>query len=60
MHASIRTSLATLIVSYPAFLFVWWKLLSEIRKLPELAKSGVRRWLAFLSLFVGTSRSWET
>src|SRR4051812_26311185 len=51
--ASIRTSLAALIVSYPLFLFVWWRLLSEIRKAPELARSGIRRWLTSLSLFIG-------
>jgi Domain of unknown function (DUF5671) len=51
--SSIRQSLATLIVSYPLFLLVWWYLLREIRTSPEIAKSGVRRWLTSLSLFVG-------
>ncbi len=51
--ASIRVCLATLIVSFPVFLLVWWYLLREVRLSPELAKSGVRRWLSFLSLFVG-------
>ena len=32
---------------------MWWFLLREIRKFPEKAKSGVRRWLSFLSMFVG-------
>lgn len=51
--SSIRASLATLMVCYPVFLLVWWFLLREIRVYPEKAKSGVRRWLSFLSLFVG-------
>ena len=51
--SGIRVSLSALIVSFPLFLLVWWRMLSEIRQNPELAKSGVRRWLAFLSLFVG-------
>ncbi len=51
--SNIRVSLAALIVSYPLFLLVWWFLLREIRKFPEKAKSGVRRWLSFLSMFVG-------
>jgi hypothetical protein len=51
--SGIRVSLSTLIVSFPLFLLVWWRLLGEVRQNPELAKSGVRRWLAFLSLFVG-------
>jgi Domain of unknown function (DUF5671) len=48
-----RWSLATLIVSYPLFLLVWSYLLREVRISPEKAMSGVRRWLSFLSLFVG-------
>jgi hypothetical protein len=50
--SSIRISLATLMVAFPLFLVVWWLLLGEVRKFPEKAKSGVRRWLASLSLFV--------
>jgi hypothetical protein len=53
MLSSIRASLATLIVSYPLFVLVWWFLLREVRMYPEKAKSGIRRWLTFLSLFVG-------
>ena len=51
--SGIRVSLSTLIVSYPLFLLVWWFLLREVRKSPDMAKSGVRRWLSFLSLFIG-------
>ncbi len=51
--SAIRVCLATLIVSFPLFLVAWWYLLREVRISPELAKSGVRRWLSFLSLFVG-------
>ena len=51
--SGMRASLATVIVSYPLFLGVWWYLLREIRIVPELAKSGLRRWLASLTLFVG-------
>jgi len=51
--SGIRASLATLLVSYPLFLLVWWFLLSEVRASPEKAQGGVRRWLSFLTLFVG-------
>lgn len=51
--SSIRAQLATLLVSYPLFLFAWSYLLREVRRNPEKARSGVRRWLSFLSLFVG-------
>ena len=51
--SNIRSQLATLLVAYPLFLIVWWYLLREVRLAPEKAKSAVRRWLSFLSLFVG-------
>jgi hypothetical protein len=51
--SGIRWSLATLIVSYPLFLLIWSFLLREVRISPEKGMSGVRRWLSFLSLFVG-------
>ncbi len=51
--SGIRAELATLIVSYPLFLLAWSYLLREIRRNPEKARSGPRRWLSFLSLFVG-------
>jgi len=51
--SSMRVSLATLIVAYPLFVVVWGFLLREVRTSPERAKSGVRRWLTSLSLFVG-------
>jgi hypothetical protein len=51
--SSIRSQLATLLVAYPLFLLVWSYLLREVHLAPEKAKSGVRRWLSFLSLFVG-------
>jgi hypothetical protein len=50
---SIRVSLATLVVSYPLFLLVWSFLLRQVRMFPEKAVSGARRWLSFMSLFVG-------
>jgi hypothetical protein len=50
--ASVRVALATLIVAYPLFVWTWWILLREIRKFPEKAKSGLRRWLTSLSLFI--------
>jgi len=48
----IRVALATLIVAYPLFLATWWFLLREVRRIPEKARSGVRRWLTSLTMFV--------
>ncbi len=53
--SGLRASMATLIVSYPVFLLTWWYLLREIRIAPEMAKSGVRRWLTSMTLFVGAA-----
>jgi hypothetical protein len=50
--SGLRASLATVIVSFPLFLAVWSFLLREVRRHPEKAKAGVRRWLGSLSLFV--------
>jgi hypothetical protein len=51
--SSIRASLAALVVSFPTFLILWYFLLREVRCHPEKAKGAIRRWLVYLSLFVG-------
>jgi hypothetical protein len=51
--SNIRASLAALIVSFPFFLILWHFLLREVRLHPEKAKGAIRRWLGYLSLFVG-------
>jgi hypothetical protein len=51
--SNIRASLAALIVSFPIFLILWHFLLREVRRHPEKAKGAIRRWLGYLSLFVG-------
>ena len=47
----IRAQLAIVIVSFPIFLILWHFLLGEVRRNPE--KVGIRRWLGYLSIFVG-------
>jgi hypothetical protein len=49
----MRGQLATLIVSFPVFLILWHYLLGEVRRDPEKTKGAIRRWLAYLTLFVG-------
>ena len=49
----IRAELAAVIVSFPIFLIIWHFLLREIRQTPETAQGAIRRWLGYLSLFVG-------
>lgn len=49
----IRVQLAVLIVAFPVFIIAWHFLLREIRRNPEKAHGGIRRWLGYLALFVG-------
>ncbi len=49
----IRAELAVVIVSFPVFLIMWHFLLREVQRDPEKAKGAIRRWLGYLSLFVG-------
>ncbi len=51
--SNIRAQLAIVIVAFPIFLILWHYLLGEIRRDPEKAKGGIRRWLGYLSIFVG-------
>jgi hypothetical protein len=51
--SAMRAALASLIVSFPLFLILWHFLLREVRRDPEKAKGAIRRWLAYLTLFVG-------
>ena len=53
IQSNIRAQLAIVIVSFPVFLTVWNFLLGEVRRHPETAKGVLRRWLGYLSLFVG-------
>jgi len=49
----VRAELAIVIVAFPVFLILWHFLLREVGRDPEKAKGGIRRWLGYLSIFVG-------
>jgi len=49
----IRSAMAAIVVSFPLFLFFWRGLLKGIVAFPERARGALRRWLLYLSLFVG-------
>jgi hypothetical protein len=49
----IRAQLAMVVVSFPVFLIAWNFLLREVRRHPETGRGVLRRWLGYLSLFVG-------
>ena len=49
----MRFQVATLIVAFPLFLLLWHYLLREVRRDAEKGRGAIRRWLAYLTLFVG-------
>lgn len=51
-NATIRWSMAAIIVTYPIVILLSRTLLREIHEAPEKAFSLVRRWLTYLTLFV--------
>ncbi len=50
IRSNMRGQIATLIVAFPFFLFLWHFLLREA----HAGRGAIRRWLAYLTLFVGT------
>jgi hypothetical protein len=53
VYATIRSAMAAIVVAFPLFLLIWRSLLKGIAAHPEWARGGVRRWLMYLSLFIG-------
>jgi hypothetical protein len=48
----VAGQLATLIVSFPLFLWVSGLILKEIERRPESLESGVRKWLTYIALVI--------
>lgn len=53
VRGTIRWSLASIVVAYPMFLLLWRAVLRSSERQAEKGMSGARRWLTYLSLFVG-------
>jgi Domain of unknown function (DUF5671) len=53
-RSAIRWSLASVIISFPLFFGMARMITGEVRRNAEKAKSAVRKWLAYLGLFVGS------
>ena len=49
----VRVQLAIVIVTFPIFMVLWHFLLREARLDAEKARGAIRRWLVYLSIFVG-------
>lgn len=50
--SAIREAASSLIISYPVFVFVAWRLERAIRRDPEKRTSKVRKWLTYVTLFI--------
>jgi hypothetical protein len=51
----ISTELASLIVTFPLYLFVMRVILSETRRAPEKLESSVRKWLTYIALLIAAA-----
>jgi hypothetical protein len=54
VRSSIRWEMSAVIVASPIFLWISSLLLREMRATPDKARSPVRRWLTYLTLFVAS------
>ncbi len=48
----MRLAIASLIIFFPAYLFLGWLYNRELKIAPEKRELGVRRWLVYLTLFI--------
>jgi len=53
IYRDIRWATSALVVSFPIFLYLSYKISSEIAQDPTRRNSAVRRWLTYLTLIVG-------
>lgn len=52
VRTAIRWEISALIVSFPLLIWLSWAIVREMRATPDKARSPVRRWLTYLTLFV--------
>ena len=52
---SLSTPLASIIIAFPVYLFVTWRLSLATLKNPERRESRVRKWLTYLTLVVAAA-----
>lgn len=51
---TVRTSMATLIVVFPVFVWLSWFLRRDMARHPEKRELRIRRWLLYLTLFIAS------
>jgi hypothetical protein len=52
VRSAIRWEISALIVSFPLLVWLSWAIVREMRATPDKARSPVRRWLTYLTLFL--------
>lgn len=50
--STVRNATASLIITFPIFLFVSWFLRRTLQRYPEKRGSKVRKWLTYITLFI--------
>ena len=53
--SSIRWSASALVIAFPVFAFVAWRVSRDVARHPIKRLSPVRRWLTYLTLFIAAS-----
>lgn len=51
-YSTIRWSIASLIIVFPVYIWVSWFLQKEMKRDQEKAKSKIRKWLLYFTLFL--------
>jgi len=55
IRAAIRFSVASIVIAFPIFLILSWRIGVSIRRDPSKRGSKVRRWLTYMTLFVAAA-----
>jgi len=52
---SMADELASIIVGFPVFLLVTWRIVRDVRRQPERLESSVRKWLTYIAVVITAS-----
>ena len=51
----MRMTLASIIITFPVYLFLMWRLTKDSAVYPERRQSRLRKWLTYLTLVIASS-----
>jgi hypothetical protein len=54
-NSSLASSIASILVAFPIYLFVMRLIIRDVRLDPEKLESGVRKWLTYIALLIATA-----